>query len=285
MACIFMIHVTMLRTKLASSPCPSIVVSLATFGDRALRINGVVRSLTHDQSLQADLVVVHVAQAPPSFGKYVSRQLNCTIGKKCGNLLVVSGPDYGPATKLLGTLRLFPDLDPESCIITVDDDTIYGPQLVHTLVSRAPDDAALGPSCEQVSWALGIVRYFMPDALWWDNISTRNSWLYPFHQLVACHGWLQGCQGVLYRRKFFLDDVWDMQGMPDGCFYADDVRISGYLWAKGIKRYVYPHYFASDGWSSAHVHLEKNASNSLSLVPDTMRNRQWPCVRYFGDFS
>ena len=271
-------------TSVQHAACPQVIVSLATFGERAFLIKDVVRSLTQTQSIQPDMVVVHVTEASAQLTTFVKKEFNCTLGIPCGRLLIMPGPDYGPATKLLGTLRLFPQLPPDACIITVDDDTIYGQHLVRTLTSRALDNAALGLSCEEVPWALNFVRsYIYSEALWWTPISSGNAWAYPLRQaLVQCNGWLHGCQGVLYRRKFFAEDVWDdTQGVPRGCFYADDVRLSGYLWSKGIPRYVYPHYFAEDGWSQPYQHMAKNASNALSMVPDTMRTRQWPCVQHF----
>jgi len=234
--------------------------------------------------MKPNWVIVYVAQPPPYFNTYLEKELNCTLGFPCDNLLITHAPDFGPATKLLGNLHQFPYMHPDTCLITVDDDTIYGPHLVRTLVSRAPYDSALGLSCEQVPWILPLVQNLIPDALWWTSISSGLSWLYPLHDTIQCDGWLHGFQGVLYRKKFFASDVWNMSGMPKGCFYADDVRLSGYLWSKGIKRYVYPHYFADDGWNAPYVHLEKNASNALSLVPNTMKKRQWPCVQHFNNF-
>ena len=175
-ACTFLFMSSLTTTSVQHAACPQVIVSLATFGERAFLIKDVVRSLTQTQSIQPDMVVVHVTEASAQLTTFVKKEFNCTLGIPCGRLLIMPGP----ATKLLGTLRLFPQLPPDACIITVDDDTIYGQHLVRTLTSRALDNAALGLS-----------------------------------------------------------------------------------------------------WSQPYQHMAKNASNALSMVPDTMRTRQWPCVQHF----
>ena len=281
--------------------CSSIVVSLATFGVRTFNIKEVLLSLMR-QTVTPDMIVVHVSLQSRTeniskhelysffdhnFGpckQLLSGWIQCRNG-----LVVITGVDYGPATKVLGTL-LLPDLDGDSCIVSVDDDMIYDPNMVKTLSVRAPVDGSLGFSCEEVSWALNLVHTFHPGIMFWRVTSGASSWQYPFDDVLECKGWLHGYQGIIYRRKFFDSDVFDMQqSMPRGCFYHDDVRLAGYLWRRGIKRYVYPHFVHGGvvGWggSEPFYHMEKNASNALSRISNTMAKYQWPCIEYFDQFK
>ena len=290
-----------------SAACSSIWISLATFGTRVFKLEPTIRSLM-DQALPADMILVHVALtsragnvskdevlhfASQKFGfcsEYRNQSQPIEEGMiiQCGRdeqkLWFIFGQDFGPATKVLGTLQLLPASERDACIISVDDDVVYDTHLVQVLVANAPSDhGALGFSCEEIPFELELVRFFFPTITpsRWHSINRQDSsWRFPFDTVVECKGWLQGFQGILYHRSSFSDDVFSMNAtMPDGCFYADDVRLSGYLWSKGIKRYVHPH-FESHGCVNCGSQA-KNQSDALSLIQDTMTLRQWPCVQYF----
>ena len=274
--------------------CNSTILSLATFGVRTFKINDTVQSLMK-QTMGADLIVVHIALVSRT-GNITSRAvyeyLTSTFAAcaqsvytekeiQCGErLLFYFGLDLGPATKVLGTILRFPDMDQNTCIISVDDDVIYDKRLVQILVANAPQNGALGLSCEEIPFELDFVRIFSPSALWWHVINVDIGWKFPFDRLIECRGWLHGYRGILYRRKSFSSEVFLMDAtMPEGCFYADDVRLSGFLWTKGIKRYVFPH-FILEGPGDGH--LKKNASDALSMMYNSMQYKQWPCVQHFG---
>ena len=276
--------------------CMYTVISLATFGSRIFKIGPTIQSLTK-QTMLADLIVVNVALesrvgrvSEKSLFDYISSAFGpCVLSNHrkdyihCldNTLLFLIGPDYGPATKVLGTVKGLHSLDADTCIVSVDDDVVYDSRMVEVLVSIAPSDGALGFSCEEIPFGLEFVRHFDPSLLWWEIIDKKNVIRFLYDEVVMCNGWLHGYQGILYRKSFFTDDVFSMNStMPGGCFYADDVRLAGYLWAKGIKRYVYPH-FLTDGKDNLY-HRENNESDSLNMIDNSMMEKQWPCVQYFG---
>jgi hypothetical protein len=276
--------------------CNGIVISFATFGARMFKIEPTVRSLLK-QTKQVDMIVVHMALVSRTGNiskgdifQYLRKTFDACSqsndvhgGIQCNKkLLFLFGPDMGPATKVLGTIMMFPHLHQQTCIISVDDDVVYDKSIVSVLAENAPPDGgALGFNCEEIPYELSFVRLFYPSALWWHTITSDHGWRFPFDTVVQCKGWLQGYQGALYRRGSFGDDVFSMVStMPVGCYYADDVRLSGYLWAKGVKRYVFPHLVRSGCMNCGH--LEKNASDALSMVENTMSLKQWPCVQNFG---
>lgn len=185
---------------------------------------------------------------------------------------ILSQNDMGPATKLLGVLDF--ETDPDTRIVTLDDDTIYNPETVATLLNMEPADraGALGFSCETEPYSEQTQSWNLLD---WYN----GWWEQPFHSVVDCKGWLHGYQGILYRRWFFDHNVYNMSDMPRGCFYHDDVRIAGYLAQKGIPRRVYPHFTAM--FQKTYFHLPGHKTKALSAMHNSVRDYQFPCVNYF----
>ncbi|CAH0477523.1 unnamed protein product [Peronospora belbahrii] len=124
--------------------------------------------------------------------------------------------DDGPATKLLGPLRL--ENNASTLIITLDDDFQYPQELVASLAWEAlikPNDVlgvcgwGMIPMWHQVGVVPAYVPYFMrPNGRYVDI--------------------LQACCGNAYRRGFFTD-VEALAEIPPICVTVDDVWIAGYL--------------------------------------------------------
>lgn len=141
---------------------------------------------------------------------------------------ILRGEDYGPATKLLGTLKNA-NLDPNTIIITVDDDTIYSKNLVLNLAYEAAKkpDSALG--------ANGANIEYDEDGL--TSIKSKEGLLYKRinGQLVSV---LHGVSGVAYRPKFFDATIYDVVNAPKECICSDDLYISFHLAKRGVPREV-----------------------------------------------
>ena len=267
-----------------------VVLSLTTLPQRLHLLPSVLVTLLA-QEASVDAIWVHVAlqnntMSRQSFERRLRREVppvlalllrsQCVaVGAhmlRCGRIhFVYDGEDFGPASKLLGVLAH--ERDPETRIITVDDDILYDRRMVGTLLRHGTYDSALGFSCEELPRA---------PSRGWHLISAGYSWMYPLSTVLPCEGWLHGYQGVLYRRGLFEDDVFDDTALPRGCFFADDVRLAGYLASKGIARRVYPHFASFLGITGdTFTVLPKNNTGALSMIPDTMLHNQWPCVRHF----
>lgn len=150
--------------------------------------------------------------------------------------------DYGPITKVYAGLVSEPD--PNTLIISCDDDTIHEPSLVRKLVShhlKHPDSAITGTGA--------LIGRGLP------FISIISS-LAPFRKWNGLTGFdtgtdgrnvdlIFGVAGVLYRRGFFppAEDLYEhlfkYSLMDDRIFMNDDVLISGYLSKQGITRKVF----------------------------------------------
>lgn len=195
-----------------------VVVSLTTTPNRLHKVMDSVRSLTK-QTLTPDQIYVHVPEGPMK--RHPERSYDDTdipaalIGLE--PLVKVNRcVDDGPATKLLGALRL--ESNASTLIITLDDDFEYPPELVASLAWEAvvkPDDAlgicgwGMLPMWHEVGVVPAYVPYFMR----------------PHGRYVDI---LQACCGNAYRRGFFKD-VEALADIPPVCVTVDDVWIAGYL--------------------------------------------------------
>lgn len=157
--------------------------------------------------------------------------------------------DWGPVTKLAGCLHV--ETDPDTLIITFDDDKTYSPHIIEKLVHHAQMDAS-------VAWGIcgwGFMPFFPPQRL------------LPAYVPYALRGRdgrgvqvLQGVCGAAYRRKFF-PDLALLRAPAKECFTTDDIWISGYLNKQGVRRILTP-----GRWLS-HFSLFGAASDEPSTTP------------------
>ena len=110
-------------------------------------------------------------------------------------------------------------LPPPHC--QVDDDCFYPPSLVGSLIHHLPSDhGAVSGYCEE---PLSLLP-----GTWMrtDGISYHQRF-YQGHS-AECRGWLMGFGGVAYWASSFGNDIFDfLKGLPEGCFFHDDVWLSG----------------------------------------------------------
>lgn len=203
-------------------PSFRVVVSLTTTPSRLSKVMNSVNSLLQ-QSVVPDQIYLNVPTGPMKRHperSYDKVKLPKMLGNLEGILTINRCVDDGPATKLIATLRK--ETDPNTLIITVDDDFEYPHRLVEALAWEAthnPKDA-LGVC----GW--GIIP--MP----WSSVGAVPAYVPYF---MRPHGRyvdiLQACCGNAYRRGFFRD-VEDLAKIPPVCVTVDDVWIAGYLRTK-----------------------------------------------------
>jgi hypothetical protein len=136
-------------------------------------------------------------------------------------------PDQGPAMKLLPTLEI--ETDPDTAIITVDDDVEYPPQLIEKLVKTSgllPEHAIGFTGWSVVAGTLDAATLAHMN----DDVPAAS-----FFQPVQV---LEGTRGVLYRRRFFADDIARHSRALAAFRYHDDILFGGYLASRGITRTV-----------------------------------------------
>lgn len=136
-------------------------------------------------------------------------------------------PDIGPAMKLLPTLAR--EKDPNTFIITIDDDVEYPPQLIDKLVRAAVlfPNSAIGFT----GWSVTPIKDEIPE-IWHMNQDIAGC---RFFQPVQV---LEGTRGVIYRRNFFDNDILDHACALSSFRFHDDILFSGYLASRDIGRIV-----------------------------------------------
>jgi len=130
--------------------------------------------------------------------------------------------DYGPGTKLLGALEREPD--PDTLIVTVDDDVLYPPWMVAAYRQCAAMDD---------SHAYCMTGFNIPDPRAVAVRLARGA-LEPVEGHFADVQVAAGYGSCLYRRSFFDDSVFDVLKLPKFLLYSDDIYISNYLAGKKI---------------------------------------------------
>lgn len=131
--------------------------------------------------------------------------------------IIKSNRDYGPLTKLFPTL--IAETDPETLIITVDDDKCYHKDTVKHIAwySMQEDNVAWGDcgwGFQRVPHEIEVVPIYVPFVF--RGQGGRDVQV------------LQACCGNGYRRKFF-QNLLKLSQIPPRCFTTDDLWISGYL--------------------------------------------------------
>lgn len=193
-------------------PRPSrlrIIASLTTSPSRLALLEPVLASLTRGQTRPPDEIHLNL---PWKFGRTgETYELPDFLSRY--PVQVFRMEDVGPATKLVPTLERISD--PDTWILTVDDDIRHLP----TAVERLEDAAVADPAA-----AHGFSDY----ALW-------RKWR-PGKPV----DFLAGVGGVLYRRGFFGPDFPAYFRTACGhrsCFFQDDIVFSNYLALRQVRRW------------------------------------------------
>jgi hypothetical protein len=229
-----------------------VVVSLSTLPPRSDYLALTIESLL-SQSRRPDAIYVNVPySARRAPGPIDVPACLPALQGRARHLHVIRTEDYGPGTKLLPAVERV--TDPEGIIITVDDDMIYSPKLVETLVAA---------SALHKNWAVGFAGWNVAKDGGFDRARS------PFVDV------LQGFAGAAYRRRFFRDDFLDAHRRHPLCFYVDDVWISGYLAEHGHSRFLLRPKLGPR-------HTPNTAINALRTEPEKVEyNRTCACCWNF----
>jgi hypothetical protein len=176
--------------------------------------------------------------------------------------------DWGPSTKLIGALLL--ETHPETVIITFDDDMVYNKDTVRWLATHIQADTALSFGCEM--WTSTCKCAFI-------DVSTYSVRDFYMTTPRVCDGWLVGWTAVAYHVSSFGPDIWTFQktlppAASAGCFYNDDILLSGYLRMQGVRKVYAPSVLK-------HVKHTKDWTLSLSIINMGDREKySYTCARH-----
>lgn len=217
-----------------------VVVSLTTLPSR-LEDNKILPTLksVNRQTRKPDAVYLGLPRKAKRTGEYYPKPSQ-EILDLC---TVVKLPyDFGPVSKIAA--GILAETDPNTIIITVDDDNDYPETFIEELVEKAKikPKSAIGSS--------GVVIGTFPSYFAFIRNEAYRRYEGWFGPKVGKKGQpvdiLCGYSGVLYRRGFFPKNNYDVinkflkpPSKNKSIFLHDDVYISAYLCSKGIPRHLY----------------------------------------------
>jgi len=177
-------------------------------------------------------------------------------------LQIMTAPDYGPATKLLGAL--IAERDPDTVIVTVDDDIFYFANYISQLAYHIPQNGTLGSFNQHIGPGPSVQSMINPK-LWlviWNGYGIRFE------------GWLMGFGGIAYRRSYFDDSIFaEARKLSYSCFINDDVWLGGYLKKRGYSTYVHL-------GLSVYNH-QRHATESLSTLEGAINKHVIACAEQY----
>jgi hypothetical protein len=213
-ACYYRVVTKMDEAKPTTEPFengpPKIVISMTTSPKRIVHIESLLTILSN-QTTPPNQIVLNLP--------YVFKRTNMEFGQipefvENNPLVRVNRcEDIGPATKILPTAGLF--TDPETIIISVDDDIEYRNNFIETLLTyskKHPDAVITGES---------FMRIDAP-----EDAKDKTA---VYAELV------EGYSAVLYKKRF-LDNIpiADFVKYPKFCYMADDFLLSNFLRKQNI---------------------------------------------------
>lgn len=225
---------------------PRIVVSMTTIPSRLDNIHKVIFSLVNG-SLPPDKIYLHI----PEFSNKEHTFYNIPDNLYLFSTLKINiiPRDFGPLTKLLPIFSL--ETDPDTIIICVDDDKEYDVNLIDHLVRSSniyPDACVCISGWNYLNLKLLALPFFSCPT----GIVSRV-------KILQCYN------GVLYKRSFFEDDVYELPNYKE-CFTTDDIAISKYLSKRNIPIYAVPY---------THKNKNINNKNTSTLGSFNLMNNQW----------
>jgi hypothetical protein len=235
-------------------PRARFVISLTTIPPRIPYLVDVIKGISWQQ-VYPDAIYLSIPRHSKRFD--TSYELPPFIKTNPRITVLYSDVDYGPATKLLPVLKV--ETDPETCIMTVDDDGFPKEHHVRLFMTAAMmfPDAALGIGGWNASCLLSR-GCDVPGVMSGrgDYLFIRQSYSFACEEMYDKYGHqhcydrvtslydprpcdvIEGYEGAMYRRKFFDDSIFNFPDEPKSVFYVDDVWVSGNLALKGIPRLI-----------------------------------------------
>lgn len=224
--------------KVLSKDLPRVVISLTTVPGRYGILYDTLKTLAN-QDYPVAAIYLTIPKIAKRFGTPYPE-----LPQHILDLVTVVNidEDYGPICKIMGGLIMEPD--PNTLVVTCDDDIWYSPNLVSSLVAQylkqdRPKTAVSGSGLfisSGVSFTAGQTQSVF-----------FHSWFVDLN--IPKHGReveiLCGFSGVLYPRAAFpankeLEDLVQHTRGSKAIFHNDDILLSAYISSQGYKRVVVP---------------------------------------------
>jgi hypothetical protein len=249
------------------SQTPRTVISLTTIPGRYDRLRHTLKYLR-----EQDYPVAAIYLTLP----WISRRFNAPYPELPADIaeqvtVVRVDQDYGPICKIVGALLREPD--PQTLIVTVDDDIVYSPNLVSSLVLESQKHPKAGISGSGIFLSGGVMAYSYHCHSAYDSNFFLDFQIPDTGRPVEI---LCGFSGVLYPRSAFpnagaTEPTLEHHLVPllkwvqhsEEIFLNDDVLLSAWLSSEGYQRIVINNTPKADTirWANKepHPHLDNMA--------------------------
>lgn len=192
-----------------------VVCSLTTSPQRLSYVEDVLQCLLQ-QVVLPDRIYLNIPHTYTRTGESYDTMKLMHLQNLSSRIHILRSEDYGPITKVIPTaLR---ETDPETVIISVDDDIYYPPTMIGTLLAY---DSAFQGGCaiSNRTFSTYLQSIFeMTVPLDGCNLPYLKAWF------------VEGFSGVLYRRKHLhVDELLRDSRLCKECFRGDDFVISNML--------------------------------------------------------
>lgn len=221
-AIIILIYIGPLETitvkKNIKNNSANIVVSLTTTKNRMYKLRSTLQSIIR-QSIKPNNIYVNIPK------QYVLSDWLIDLSNTNSSIIINKTKDYGPATKILAVLEQ--EKDPNTIIVTLDDNKLYPKHTVRDLVKQyLPNTYKVNYKLTSAITGTGLNILFRPHFKLDKQFMIIGN--RPSLNVV-------GVDGVAYKRGFFKEDVFAfMKNIPKSCIITDDLMISAYLLANNI---------------------------------------------------
>lgn len=252
-----------LSSRWTSPKRPRIVVSLTSIPPRLPNLWQTLDTIAN-QTLLPDMIYLNL---PTSSSRFSADTYD--IPASLADTLPVPikinrCKDFGPATKLLGVLPH--EKDPDTLIITIDDDMGYPSDTILDLLTRFQKGGQLAA----VAYAGQMVDN--------DHGKLKVRTAASMYMSTASVDILEAFRGVLYKRGWFDASI---EEIPEECRSTDDIWISAHLASKGVPRIKLSRPAERGAWFTANdkvetlrdgnVFGEKKNNKCAALVLDKLK--------------
>lgn len=215
-----------------------VVASLTTIPGRYAKLLRTLRSLK-EQDYPLDAIYLAIPQESRRL-KQPYPIIPNEIAELC--TVVPCDYDYGPITKLMGAL--ISESDPSTIIFTFDDDIVYSPRLVSSMLiyQRRFPDSAIGSSGILLKYGFPFYSTISNCSGSWNRVTG-----FDMPEDGRSVDALCGFSSVLYLRKFFpskqnlYEKFLKYPLMDSDVYMNDDIMISAYLSQQKVDRRIVPH--------------------------------------------
>lgn len=232
-----------------------IYVSLTTSPRRLNMLQETIESIM-GQTILPDIIVINVPHIFKRTGETYD-EIPEYLSKN-DRVLINRCDDIGPATKILPTINLVQQDD--DTIISIDDDIIYCPTFIQTLIKKSsvfPNSAITGTSFSYI-----------------HDYNPMSREMYYNSEVV------EGFAGVLYKKWFLAnwEDDLDITTLPKECYVSDDLILSNLLKKRNIHIVMTP--LIKSCLKILDHGLENDALHKLG--PNNPELRYKPCVEHLA---